>query len=93
MSQTPTIGRIVHYRLSAQDAAIIRDRRAATGAHGNPALEGDVYPAEIVRVFGPADNPDRAVNLQVGLDGEDTYWATSRTEGDGPGTWFWPPRV
>ena len=90
MSQAPTIGRIVHYRLSAQDAAIIRDRRAATGAHGNPALDGDVYPAEVVRTF---EFDSQAANLQVKLDGEDTYWATSRTEGDGPGTWFWPPRV
>ncbi|GAA4560510.1 hypothetical protein [Planotetraspora kaengkrachanensis] len=32
-------------------------------------------------------------NLQVLLDGNDAYWATSRTEGDEPGRWSWPPRV
>jgi hypothetical protein len=65
--------------------------RGATGhmAHvGNHASAGDVYPAMVVRTFGGP-----AVNLQVHLDGTDTYWATSRTEGDGPGTWAWPPRT
>jgi hypothetical protein len=56
---------------------------------GNTAREGDAYPAMIVRTFG-----ETTVNLQVHLDGDDTYWATSRMEGDGsPGTWIWPPRV
>jgi hypothetical protein len=32
-------------------------------------------------------------NLKVFLDGEDCYWATSRSLGDKPGTWSWPPRV
>jgi hypothetical protein len=27
------------------------------------------------------------------LDGTDTYWATSRTEGAGDGHWAWPPRT
>jgi hypothetical protein len=65
--------------------------RGATGhvAHlGNQASAGDVCPAMVVRTFGGP-----AANLQVHLDGTDTYWATSRTEGDGPGTWAWPPRV
>lgn len=65
----------------------------ATGhiAHvGNRAEAGQVYPAQVVRVFDPSTT---TVNLQVTLDGTDTYWATSRGEGDGPGTWCWPPRV
>jgi hypothetical protein len=31
------------------------------------------------------------VNLQVVLDGNDHYWATSRIQGDEPGQWRWPP--
>lgn len=65
--------------------------RGATGhvAHlGNQATAGDVSPAVVVRTFGGAE-----ANLQVLLDGTDTYWATSRTEGDQPGFWAWPPRA
>ena len=100
--QKPTIGRVVHYRLSDQDAEHINQRRAHALAqsrqHGHPhpthvgnaANAGDVYPADIVRVFDPSVS---TANLQVKLDGNDHHWATSRTEGDEPGQWFWPPRV
>ncbi|MFG2780835.1 hypothetical protein ACGFY7_23645 [Streptomyces prunicolor] len=108
----PSIGRIVHYTLSQQDADAINKRRAdfqafrsnfsgpsdpghagADGhvAHvGNHAAEGDVCPAMVVRVFHPETT---TANLQVFLDGSDTYWATSRTEGEGPSHWAWPERV
>lgn len=94
----PTIGRIVHYTLSEYDADAIMQRRAAGGtvsdmaaAGGtvaNMVAAGQTYPAMVVRTFG-----GDAANLQVFLDGNDTYWATSRTEGDQPGTWAWPPRA
>jgi hypothetical protein len=108
----PTIGRIVHYRLTDADATAINKRRAdfeafrrtlagspevesgtpgATGhmAHvGNHATAGDYLPAMVVATFG-----GDAANLQVFLDGNDTYWATSRPNGDGNGTWTWPPRA
>lgn len=110
----PTIGRIVQYVISAQDAEAINARREhykafcatltrqpAPGepgmnghiAHvGNTVREGDIYPAMVVRQF--SDDPAAPMaNLQVHLDGNDTYWATSRTEGDGPGYWHWPERV
>lgn len=67
--------------------------RGATGhvAHvGNHASAGDTYPAMVVRVF---DEAKPTANLQVHLDGTDTYWATSRAEGDGNGFWTWPPRA
>jgi hypothetical protein len=106
MDQQPSIGRIVHYRLSDYDAAAINKRRAdannpdangvtlarqETGAqihHGNHAAVGDVCPAMVVQTFG-----GDAANLQVFLDGNDTYWATSRPNGDDNGTWHWPERV
>jgi len=84
-----TPGRIVHYRLSDADAALINQNRADGGTIGNAAHDGDYYPAMVVRNFGH----DPYVNLQVFLDGPDSYWATSRREGDEPGTWTWPPKV
>lgn len=103
--QKPSVGRIVHYKVAAGDAEQINRRRAdaernmaghrdrADGSQvhvGNRVVEGDVYPATIVRVFDPSSTTS---NLQVLLDGNDTYWATSRQAGDGPGTWHWPERV
>lgn len=105
MTQTPSIGRIVHYMLGENDAAVINKRRddfdkarytdkrpevEETGfqAHlGNRAEAGQVFPAIIVRVFGGA-----AANLKVLLDGSDDFWATSRSEGEGPFRWTWPQR-
>lgn len=84
----PTIGRVVHYTLTDADAYLIQQRRTTDGTVANTTVEGQTYPATVVRTFG-----GEAVNLQVHLDGPDTYWATSRTEGDGPGHWIWPPRV
>jgi len=107
--QIPTIGRIVHYRLSAQDAEAIARRRtsgasiaermnetppawpAGAQAHiGNSVAEGDTFPMLIVRVWGPV--AESAVNGQVFLDSNDVFWATSRTVGEGPGTFSWPTR-
>jgi hypothetical protein len=88
--QLPTVGRIVHYRLSESDVQSIKFARSAAGGmypQGNPVAPGDTYPAVVVRTFGGPN-----VNLQVLLDGPDSFWATSRPEGDGPGTWCWPPR-
>ncbi len=82
----PTIGRIVHYRLSEQDVARLRDGGRDVG---NEAHAGDVYPAMVVRTFGGT-----AANLQVFLDGPDTLWVTSRDhDEDTLGCWFWPPRL
>ena len=55
---------------------------------GNAVSEGDVLPATIARTF-----EGTYCNLQVTLDGNDTWWATSRQEGDGPGFWSWPARA
>lgn len=89
---TPTVGRIIHYKLSDTDVATIDALTYAAEASvkRNPVVEGQVFPAVIVRVWGPAD--DSAVNLQVLLDGDCSYWATSRVPGDLPGQWIWPPR-
>jgi hypothetical protein len=86
----PTLGRIVHYRLNAGDVAAIDRNVPHAGANRNHVREGEVYPALVVRVFDPSVT---TANLVVQLDGLAQYWATSRTEGDEPGHWSWPPRV
>ena len=99
----PTIGRIVHYRLTAEDAEKINRRRTdaqanmdrhrehKTGAQvhvGNVVVEGHCFPMMIVQVWGNTE--ESAVNGQVMLDGNDLFWATSRCVGEGPGTFSWP---
>lgn len=95
---TPTLGRTVLYRASADDAVVINKRRkdahvsgvwrGETGviAHvGNEVVEGQLFPGTVVRVWQHG-----TVNLQIQLDGNDIFWATSRAEGDAPGMWAWP---
>ncbi|MEU3979583.1 hypothetical protein AB0F77_05645 [Streptomyces sp. NPDC026672] len=98
---SPTIGRTVHYRVTQYDAERINKRRKdayksgayaeenGTIAHvGNDVAEGQIFPAVVVRVWS-----GDLVNLQVLMDGNDTYWATSRSEGEDPGQWAWPKVV
>ena len=102
----PSIGRIVHYKLTEQDAEQINKRRKDAQTNtlkihkdalgyvvhvGNSATEGDVYPMLIVRVWGAT--PESSVNGQVFLDGTDTLWVTSVGQGDGVRQWHVPPRV
>lgn len=99
----PTIGRVVHYYLTSEDAVRTNKRRMDfaqerqnseyrdTGymAHfGNTVSEGDVVPLVVTRVFN-----EHTINGQALLDGNDTLWVTSASEGAVPGNWSWPPRV
>ncbi|WP_382307305.1 hypothetical protein [Herbiconiux sp. UC225_62] len=97
----PSTGRIVHYTLTELNADTINNRRADAktfdrakvedGAQvhvGNEARAGQVLPLLVVRAFD-----EGKVNGQVFLDGNDTLWVTSASEGDGRGQWSWPPRV
>lgn len=70
------------------DVAVYGWHAGAQAHIGNSAEAGQVYPAVSVRVWTPG-----MANLQVLLDGNDVYWATSRHEGTEPGTWAWPPRA
>jgi hypothetical protein len=103
-------GRIVHYVLTEGDAEEINRRRTTRGAiadriagdkwpigaqaHiGNRAEAGQHCAAIIVRFWG--DPNSGTSNLQVLLDGNDTYWATSRHAGDPTeqGAWHFPERA
>lgn len=105
---TPTIGRFVHYRLTADQATLMnarredavvnrqkmRDERPGFQAHvGNGCYEGDVVPLLIVRVWPNEFGDKPGVNGQAFLDGNDTLWVTSAGEGSEPGQWSWPARV
>lgn len=89
--QIPSIGRIVHYRLSTSDVEAINRRRGAQAHIGNEVLEGDVFPMLITKTWG--SEPTSCVNGQVFLDGNDCLWATSVRVGEGPRTFSWPMRT
>lgn len=88
--QTPTIGRIVHYKLTADDAAKITRQREDKkfDFRGNDVKEGDVFPMLITKVWG--SDPTSAVNGQAYLDGNDVLWVTSAQVGDQPHQFSWP---
>lgn len=105
----PSLGRIVHYRLSEEDATAVNRRRhdarmhlpehrdGATGVQihvGNPVSAGEVYAAVIVTQWGgESPTPNTSVNLKVLLDGTDDLWVTSASQGVGQRQWSEPPRV
>ncbi len=96
-----TIGRIVRYILSEQDAEQINRRRVAGVGHGenwpagaqahvgNQVVAGDEVPMIVTAVF---EGSSPSVNGKCFLDGNDSFWATSRPEGTGRGMWSWPVR-
>lgn len=99
---TPSIGRIVHYALSAADVEAVTRRRddyrnvgpewpAGAQAHvGNQPSAGVLVPMIITAVF-PNEYPDGpGVNGQALLDGNDSLWVTSAREGSSHGQWSWP---
>lgn len=100
----PTPGRIVEYTLSVQDAEEINRRRkdaaesniraeksGAVVHFGNSVQSGETYPMVIVRAWGSTE--ESSVNGQVLLDGSDTLWVTSVSQGDGDRKWRPFPRV
>lgn len=99
----PSPGRIVQYELTDSDVEQINRRRkdarengivGTTGfmLHvGNDVRAGDKFPMIITRAWGNTEGA--AVNGQVMLDGNDTFWATSISYGDGPRRYKEFPRV
>lgn len=97
----PTIGRMVHYKLSKEDAEVINKRRYDAQqnmekikadslgyvAHvGNEAIEGQILPMTVTVVHS-----EDLINGQVFLDGNDNFWALSAVRGVENGQWDWMP--
>jgi len=96
-----SLGRIVQYTLTEYDAQAINKRRddarkslvaetnSGTMVHvGNPVIAGDKFPLVITRVWD-----ENSVNGQVLLDGNDSLWVTSATQGENERQWCEFPRV
>lgn len=92
-----TVGRIVHYVMSQNDAnAILQNRSGAGNSFCNLPWVGQHYPAIIVAVFENEYGQNiPGVNLQVFMDGNDSHWVTSRkySEDKEHGTWHWIERA
>lgn len=107
--QKPTIGRIVHYTLTEQDAAAINKRRADArnlNAAGVTLASQDLGPQiHIGNQVSEGDvypliitrvwgpTPESSVNGQVLLDGNDALWVSSVSLGEGPRHFAWPTRA
>ena len=89
--QIPTIGRIVKYTISEQDAANINALSGFEHNNANKAYAGQIFPMMIVATWG--NYPGALVNGQVFVDGNFTIWVTSINEGVGYRSYSWPERV
>jgi hypothetical protein len=103
---TPTIGRILHYRLTEDDADRVNRRRTNAQSiaerlaevppswpRGAQAHFGDPVKAGVYFPMVVVRVSDGSVNGQVLLDGNDVLWVSCVGEGTRPGSWCWPPRA
>lgn len=103
--QKPSIGRIVHYVLTEDDATQINKRRAdvfnirerlvaGTWPLGAQAHVGNKVSAgqHVAVIVTGVWGTGQTVNGQAILDGNDSFWVLSALEGEGPRTWHWPER-
>lgn len=101
----PTIGRIVTYKLSEEDAKQINRRRTHGGSIAE-RIQEDKWPigaqAHIGNTVSEGDkvpmiitavHGDDLVNGQAILDGTDNFWVLSATKGDENREWNWPKMI
>lgn len=87
----PTIGRILIYKLSANDLLNIN---AGPDHQRNPHSVGQELPLLVCVVWPHEFGEGKpGVNGQVFLDGNRSLWVTSVGEGEGEGQWHWPVKV
>ena len=91
----PTIGRIVHYHLTAAQAKNLTPEKSdpwsrSSADEPEPYREGDVVAAIVTRVNPTPD----LVSLRLVPDVDwETHAVRNVGEGCLPGEWEWPPRV
>ena len=100
---TITIGRIVTYALTHEDADTI-NRRRTTREYIAHRIQLDTWPKGAQAHMGPkvleglrlpmivTEVSPRGVSGQVFLNGTDTLWVTFIAEGEHDGQWSWPDR-
>ena len=76
----PSIGRVVIYNTTEEEQQKMRDMESCNVQ--------EKLPAAVVAVWG--DTEESAINLNVQLDGEGSFWVTSALKGDEAGQWNWP---
>lgn len=98
----PTIGRIVHYTLSAQDAEQVNRRRTTGESIRQRILErlwpegaqahigNTVTKGELLPMIITGVYSEWKVSGQVFLDGNDTLFKAGAQQGSGVGCWAWP---
>lgn len=89
-----TIGKLVHYKLDADDCTLIEAMRSTMEAEfsipsamqGEDVSEGEIYPAVVVKVQSGAE-----VSLQVALPGTPgAVYLRNKGQGLEQGSWCWP---
>lgn len=91
--QRPSIGRIVHYRLSDED---VSDIFIAHGTSTGSFSAGDVLPALVLRadLFDERHRVDLSVQLGSATLLRRGVYEILSPVGDGTRSgWFWPPKV
>jgi len=98
----PTVGRIVNYKLSEQDAHEITRRRTNSVLIKEQIKEGKwplgaqahignpVKEGDVLPMIITAVWSETCVNGQVILDGTDSLWKKSVQIGDNVDNWNWP---
>jgi len=102
----PSIGRMVHYALTEDEADEINARRTDAVrselvkrrpghmAHvGNTVIEEQIVSMTITAVHDGEYVGHYRVNGQCTLDGNDTLWVEGADLGNEAGRWNWPERI
>ena len=101
----PTIGRVVLYCLSEDDAREINRRRTSVGEiheqiqnktwplGAQAHLGNKVYEGDVYPGLVVRVFGEDSINIKVELDGTDQFWATTKSvsEGPVPGYFHWMP--
>lgn len=80
----PTVGQIVNYRASKEDADTANGRRSTVAqSHcGGHMKAGDVLPLMVTKIN------EKTFNGQLFLDGNDSHWVKGTTFGEAEGECF-----
>jgi hypothetical protein len=89
MTMFPTIGQVVLYTLTEQQAEEInRHRQQSPSGYGAGVTPGDTVPMLVAACAAGYDDGLYAIAGRLLIDDDDEdWWVTSVTEGAAPGAW------